>query len=121
MISRNAVFSIAFIMCLILLSGDAAAAVGEKGAENVITAITGAVTGRIGLVVGLVLAIFGIWTWVVKQETAAGIMLIVGGVLFTVSPAVYNAIAGVVAPIVADAGGGDVTKVVTGAEASKSK
>lgn len=110
-LSRNAVFALLFTAGLALVSMDAAAQVaGQNQSSNagssVLGALQGAITGNIGLILGLGLAILGIWTWVVKQETAAGIMLIIGGVLITISPGVFNSIRGMVDGIVATTSGG---------------
>lgn len=113
-ISRNAVFGLALVAGFTVLGLDAHADVGTAG-RQVVDAIEGAVTGNIGLFIGLALAILGIWTWVVKQETAAGIMLIVGGVLITVAPGVFNTIGSIVAPIV-DSAGGNALQGDTGRE-----
>lgn len=116
-ISRNAVFAVALTAGLALVADPALAqgagtttTAGGAG-SNVLSGIQGAITGNIGLFIGLALAILGIWTWVVKQETAAGIMLIIGGVLITISPGVFNTIRGVVDGVVQTTSGNNVRTV----------
>lgn len=80
----------------------------EAHAANLLTTLQSLITGNLGLFIGLILAVFGIWTWVVKQETMAGIMMIVGGVLITIAPGVMNTISSFVNPVV-NAVGGNLT------------
>lgn len=118
-IARNAVFALLLTAGFTLVGIEAFAAVtgtANTAGESVVQQMIGAMTGNIGLLLGLGLAILGIWTWVVKQETAAGIFLIIGGVLLTVSPAVFNTIGSMVGPIVQGASGANVNEALTGAE-----
>lgn len=101
-LSSKAVLSLALVAGFVLVGGDAFAAVGDAGG-SVLTAIEGAVTGNIGLVIGLVLAILGLWTWIVKQETAAGIVMIIGGVLITVAPGIFDTARDIIGPIIGTA------------------
>jgi hypothetical protein len=112
--STKTLFTLALVAGLALVGSNAFADGASDAGNTVLTTIEQAITGNIGLVIGLVLAILGIWTWVVKQETAAGIMLIIGGVLITVAPGVFNTLGGIVAPIVKVAGGGDATTAHNG-------
>lgn len=109
-ISRNAVFALALTAGLALFADASfAQTAGNNNAAQAGSSLLGtlqsAVTGNLGLVVGLALAILGIWTWVVKQETAAGIMLIIGGVLLTVAPGVFNTVADFTKGLVTSASG----------------
>lgn len=115
--SKNSLFTLALVAGLMLIGADAFAAADSTAAgagQTVLTSIQGAITGNLGLVLGLGLAILGIWTWVVKQETGAGIFLIIGGVLITIAPGVFNTIGSFVAPIVRQASGYAVDSAQTG-------
>lgn len=102
-LSGNALLSLALVAGFVMIGLDANAAAGEAGGK-LLSTVQDAITGNLGLVIGLALAILGIWTWVVKQETAAGIFLIIGGVLITISPGVFNSIRSFVDPVVEAAG-----------------
>lgn len=80
----------------------------QAQAADLLATLQGLVTGNLGLFIGLLLAVFGIWTWVVKQETMAGIMMIIGGVLITIAPGVMNTFSSFLNPVV-DAVGGNLT------------
>lgn len=114
MISNKTLFTVALLAGTLMLGSDAFAQVSDAG-SSVLGSLEDAITGNIGLIVGLCLAVLGIWTWVVRQETAAGILLIIGGVLITITPGVFNTIGDMVAPIVETAGGSNVD-AATGAE-----
>ncbi|MCP5405697.1 MAG: hypothetical protein H6922_05705 [Pseudomonadaceae bacterium] len=109
-LNTQTIFTLLLVAGLAMVGGDALATNGTTGSagagQTVLNQIIGAITGNIGLIIGLVLAILGIWTWVVKQETAAGIMLIIGGVLITVSPGVFNTLRSMVNPVVDAAASG---------------
>ena len=52
------------------------------------TDITNMITGNIGTVVGLVIALFGLYMWLVQQATW-GLMVILGGVCVTIFPGIF--------------------------------
>lgn len=107
--SRNAIFTLGLVAILVMIGADADAA-------SIKDTVQGWVTGNIGLAIGLILAVFGIWTWVVKQETMAGIFLIIGGVLITIAPGVMNTMSSFINPITSGFGGSNTN--VTGANTS---
>jgi hypothetical protein len=111
--SYKSLFTIALVAGLVMVGADAFAAVepAGTGGTKFRETLEGLVTGNIGLLVGLALAVFGIYTWVVKQETTAGLLLIVGGVLITIAPGVFNSLGGLVSPIVSATGGTNKTTV----------
>lgn len=53
--------------------------------------ITGMLGGTVGTVIGLLLAIFGLYMWLV-QQASWGIVLILGGVLITVFPSIFTGV-----------------------------
>lgn len=77
--------------------------IGDAGGKF-LTTINHVLTGNIMLAVGLIVAVLGLWMWLVKQETSAGIMMIIGGVILTAAPAIFNATSTVVNPVVDSAG-----------------
>ncbi len=72
----------------------------KNAGTNALSTLTGAITGNLGLLIGLGLAIGGLWTWIVGQNTSAGLLMIAGGILLTLSPGVFNGAAKMVAPLV---------------------
>lgn len=61
-------------------------------------------TGNIGLVMGLIIAIMGIFAFI-QGNTSSGITLIVVGVLITLLPGVFNGARLIVCPIALALGG----------------
>lgn len=64
-----------------------------------------AITGNIGFLIGLAIAFFGVWTWIVQQNTGAGILMIIGGVLITMVPSLFNGARNFVGGVVGSFGG----------------
>lgn len=64
------------------------------------------VTGNIGLAIGLILAVWGLWKAVVSGETGSGLLLLVCGVLLTLFPGVFDTAASIVKPIAQTLTGG---------------
>lgn len=75
-----------------------------------LAALTSLVTGNVGLAIGLGATIFGIYTWVVKQSTGLGLIMIIGGILFTLAPGVFNGTRNILCPLVSSLGGTCGTK-----------
>lgn len=57
-------------------------------------------TGSIGFALGLLIAIYGVYTLSIGQSTGFGIALIILGVLITLTPGIYNGARAVVCPII---------------------
>jgi hypothetical protein len=72
--------------------------------QSVLDAINGILNSPVMLILGLGLAVIGVWTWLVKQETMAGILMIVGGVVLTGIPAIFRGTTTVVAPVLEGVG-----------------
>jgi len=64
---------------------------GQAG-SNFLNTLKGLITGNLGLFLGLAITVFGIWTWVINQNTGAGITMIIGGVLLTVAPGLFSGV-----------------------------
>ena len=115
------IFAVAAALLLTVVLADAsfaATATGAAGAGNTaLSTLTGAITGNIGLLIGLGLAVGGLWTWIVGQNTAAGLTMIAGGILLTLSPGIFNGMSRIVAPVVNTFSGSNtdtVTRNTTG-------
>ena len=80
--------------------------------------LEGTITGNIGFLIGLAIAFFGVWTWIVNQNTGAGILMIIGGVLITMVPAIFNGARSFVGGVVGQFSGGQTT-VVPGASVGR--
>ena len=52
--------------------------IGTAGAK-VLEALNELLNSPVMLIIGLGLAVIGVWTWLVKQEAMVGILLIIGG------------------------------------------
>lgn len=57
--------------------------------ESITTELVDLVQGNIGTAIGLAIALFGLWTWIVKQTTW-GIVMIIGGVILTAFPGIFD-------------------------------
>jgi type IV secretory pathway VirB2 component (pilin) len=92
---KRTLFSVAAIALLaILVANPAFAATGGGDASQVgsdfFDSLQGMITGNIGFFIGLLVTVLGIWTWVIKQQTGAGVTMILGGVLITLAPGLFN-------------------------------
>lgn len=72
--------------------------------ESILEAVNEVLNSPIMIVIGLALAVIGVWMWLVRQETAAGIMMIIGGVIITGIPAIFRGTSTVVTPFVESVG-----------------
>lgn len=107
---RNLIFGLAAVALLALVFIDPALAQDAKGSggraretlENVIT-------GNIGLLLGLGITILGLWTWIIGQKTGAGIIMIIGGVLLTLAPGLFNGARNMLGGVVQQFGGDTTT------------
>lgn len=95
---KLALLSLMVFLPLGIFAADAGSA--ELGALSSI------VTGNVGLTIGLILAVWGIFKAVVGGETGAGMLLIVCGVLLTIFPGVFNSFANTLLPLVRSITGG---------------
>ena len=92
--TRQAFF--AFVAVLVMVLAASVPAFAQSGGDagtagrNLLDTLQGAITGNLGLFIGLFIVILGLWTWIIKQETGAGITMIIGGVLITLAPGLFN-------------------------------
>ena len=49
------------------------------------------IRGNLGVVIGLVLSLFGLWMWLVQQATW-GLLIVIGGAALTAFPGIYGSI-----------------------------
>ena len=88
---RNFIFSMAAIALMaVLVANPAFAQGGEEVGSSFFESLQGMIVGNIGLFIGLMITVLGIWTWVIKQQTGAGVTMIIGGVLITLAPGLFN-------------------------------
>ena len=72
------------------------------GSETLAT-VQNLFTGNIGLIVGLLIAAYGLWKWLISQETW-GLILVIGGVLITLFPNIFGGLQKGIQPIIQDIG-----------------
>lgn len=81
--------------------GDASTAGGDA-----VATLVGAITGNIGLLIGLAITVAGLWTWIIGQKTAAGLTMVIGGVLLTMAPGLFKGVRDVAVGVVGQFGDG---------------
>lgn len=109
---RNFTFGLAAVALMALMAAQPALAqnAGSAGATALST-LTDAVTGNLGLLLGLGITILGLWTWIIGQKTGAGIVMIIGGVLLTLAPGLFNGARKMVGGVVDQFSGGQTDTV----------
>lgn len=107
---RTLLFSVAAIAFMVVVianpalaqaSGDASQA-GKAAVDTLVDAIT----GNIGLLIGLAITVAGLWTWIIGQKTAAGLTMVIGGVLLTMAPGLFKGVRDVAVGVVGQFGDG---------------
>ncbi|MCA3244238.1 MAG: TrbC/VirB2 family protein [Alphaproteobacteria bacterium] len=94
-VTRQAFF--AFAAVLVMLGFLADPALAQSGnvsgaGSNLLNTLQTAITGNLGLFIGLAIVVLGLWTWIIRQETGAGITMIIGGVVITLAPGLFNGV-----------------------------
>ncbi|PIZ30671.1 MAG: hypothetical protein COY40_04140 [Alphaproteobacteria bacterium CG_4_10_14_0_8_um_filter_53_9] len=89
---------------LMLAASPAAFADANTAGQKLLATLNNVLTGDLMLFVGLGVAVLGLWAWLIKQETMAGILMIIGGVVLTAAPAIFNGMSTVVTPVVDELG-----------------
>jgi hypothetical protein len=114
-ITRQAFFAFAAVLVMLVALMDPSIAQNQTAAAagaNLKGTLEGIITGNIGLFIGLAIVILGLWTWIIKQETGAGITMIIGGVLITLAPGVFNGVRDFMNQAISGfSGSGNVTSV----------
>ncbi|PZP39337.1 MAG: hypothetical protein DI585_04470 [Pseudomonas fluorescens] len=85
-------------------TGSAGGAASGAGSAATATLI-GVITGNIGLLIGLGVTLLGLWTWIIGQKTGAGLTMIVGGVLITMAPGLFNGVRSMATGVMENFGG----------------
>ena len=89
-------------------SGSGAAGAGSAAKST----LENILTGNIGLLLGLGITVLGLWTWIIGQKTGAGIVMIIGGVLITLAPGLFNGVRSMASNVVDQfSDGGGITEV----------
>lgn len=81
-----------------LFMGAAAFAQTQPAGAPELALVNNVVTGALGFFVGLLVAVVGVYAFVVKRDNR-GLVLIILAVLFTLAPGVYNGVRQVVCPL----------------------
>lgn len=92
-LTRQTIFTFAAALLMVTTLGSVG--VAQEAAQaggNLLDTLTGVLTGNIGLFIGLLIVVLGLWTWIIKQETGAGITMIIGGVLITLAPGIFTGV-----------------------------
>jgi len=64
-------------------------AIAQDAGESALDDLLAGMTGSIGTFVGLLIALFGLYVWLVQQNTW-GIMIIIAGVAVTAFPGIFD-------------------------------
>lgn len=112
---RHTLFAVVAVMLMAITIVDPSFAQYGNGANtaggNLLNTLQGAITGNLGFFIGLAITLLGVWTWIVKQETGAGIVMIVGGVLITLVPGLFNGAREFMGGVVQSFGGSNAVQV----------
>lgn len=82
-----ALFAAAFAM---LPEAALAAGTGTSTGESTLQSIGEVVKGNIGTLVGLFIALLGLWQWLMDQSTW-GVVMMIGGIAITAFPGLFTA------------------------------
>lgn len=102
------------LTAMLLAAQPAFAQNASNAGLNLLNTFQGAITGNIGFFLGLAIAFFGVWTWVVNQNTGAGILMIIGGVLITLVPSLFTGARNLVGGVVSSFSGTTSNQVSSG-------
>lgn len=87
------IFSFVFgLMAVLMLTAPEALAQTNPGSD-LINDVMSMLTGNIGTLVGLGIALFGFYMWIV-QQASWGIMVMIGGVALTAFPSIFEGMQG---------------------------
>ena len=92
---RTLLFSAAAVAFLALTVANPAFAQGGTAATAggaAVDTLVGAITGNIGLLIGLAITVAGLWVWIIGQKTGAGLTMVIGGVLITMAPGLFKGV-----------------------------
>lgn len=93
------------------MSAANAFAQAEYAGADALSAFQDALTGNIGLTLGLAIVVIGLLTVVVGGKAGAGLLMILGGALLTLSPGIFNGVRNMVFGVVSQFADGNTTTV----------
>lgn len=85
----------------------------DQAGGQALSTIEDAVTGNLGLMVGLGMVIIGLLTWLFSGKAVAGITMILGGAIFTLAPGVFNGVRDLVYGVIEQFSDGSPTTIDT--------
>ncbi len=106
---RTLVFGLTAIALMALVVVDPTFAQASTAGGTAKTTLENVITGNIGLLLGLGITILGLWTWIIGQKTGPGIIMIIGGVLLTMAPGLFNGARNMLGGVVQQFGGNTTT------------
>lgn len=80
--------------------------VAQEAGHLEFQALKGMLTGNVGLAIGLLLTVWGLWKAFIGGDTGAGLLIMVCGVVLTIFPNVFTAVSNAVSPLVSSVTGG---------------
>lgn len=81
--------SFGLLAVILTMTPELALAQSEAAGEELQTSIFNMLTGSIGTLVGLGIALFGLYIWLI-QQSSWGIMVMIGGVALTAFPGIFE-------------------------------
>lgn len=79
---------VAFAAMVLTMLPEVALAQEEAG-EELLETVVGLVSGSMGTLIGLGIALFGLYMWLI-QQASWGIMVMIGGVALTAFPGIFD-------------------------------
>lgn len=90
MLNRKNILTLAVVgTAAMLLPADALANDAADSGGSLLNAAAGLMESNYGLFVGLIIAALGLWRWLMSQDTW-GVMLIIGGIVITAFPGIFE-------------------------------
>lgn len=103
--TKHPLFAAVAMVVMTLAVSQGFAQDGTQVGSDFFNTLQDMITGNFGFFLGLGITVLGIWTWVIKQQTGAGIAMIIGGVLITLSPSLFSSVRNFVGDAVEATGG----------------
>ena len=79
------------IVSVLFLAVNPAMAESSVAGQSLLLDLSGLVKGSVGTTVGLLISLYGFYRWIIDQETW-GIVMILGGAIFTAFPGVFDSL-----------------------------
>lgn len=81
--------SFALLAVVLTMAPESAMATSVNAGEELQTSIFNMLTGSLGTLIGLGIALFGLYMWLI-QQSSWGIMVMIGGVALTAFPGIFE-------------------------------